>query len=79
MKARNDPEGEARALWLLGLLEWRAGNWEEADRYATDSMDLMTQLGRLMPPNEFPAAVIAAHQGRIDEARSRSQRRGRPG
>ena len=73
VRARNDPEGEASALWLLGFLEWRAGNWEEADRYAADSMDLMTQLGRLMPPHEFPAAVIAAHQGRVDDARARAQ------
>jgi DNA-binding CsgD family transcriptional regulator len=73
VKARNDPAAEAAALFFLGHLEWRAGNWEEANRYAIDSIDLMTQLGRLMPPDEFPAAVIAAHQGRIDEARSRSQ------
>ena len=73
-KARNDPAAESAALFFLGHLEWRAGNWEEAERYAADSMDLRTQLGRLMPPNEFPPAVIAAHQGRIGEARSRSQR-----
>ena len=35
-RARNDPAGEADALWYLGFLEWRAGNWEEADRYAAD-------------------------------------------
>jgi DNA-binding CsgD family transcriptional regulator len=72
-KARNDPAAESGALFFLGHLEWRAGNWEEAERYAADSMDLQTQLGRLMPPNEFPPAGIAAHKGRIDEARSRSQ------
>ncbi len=59
----------------LGLLEWRAGNWELADRYIADSLDLYTQLGILkcMPPDEFPAAVIAAHSGRIDDARARAQ------
>ena len=49
LNARNDAEGDARALWHLGLLEWRAGNWDEADRYAADSLELGTQLGRLTP------------------------------
>jgi DNA-binding CsgD family transcriptional regulator len=72
VRARNDPAGEADALWYLSLIEWRAGNWEEADRYAAESLDLLTQLGTLTPPGEFPAAVIAAHRGRIDDARARS-------
>ncbi len=71
---RNDPAGEAEALWYLSLLEARAANWEAAGRYADDSLNLWTQLGRVIPPHEFPAAVIAAHRGRIDEARARSQR-----
>ncbi len=74
VKARNDPAAEADALFILAHLEWRAGNWEEANRYEFDSSDLLTQLGRWMPPHEVFAAVIAAHQGRIGEARSRSQR-----
>jgi DNA-binding CsgD family transcriptional regulator len=74
VKARNDPAGEADALWYLSLLESRAGNWDEADRYTTDSLDLWTQLDRVIPPTEFPAAIIAAHRGRIDDARARSQR-----
>ena len=75
MKARNDPEREADALWPLGILEWRAGNWELADRYIADSVDLYRQLGILnvQPSDEFPAAVIAAHSGRIDDARARAQ------
>jgi DNA-binding CsgD family transcriptional regulator len=36
-------------------------------------LDLRTQLGRVIPPHEFPAAVIAAHRGRIGDARARSQ------
>jgi DNA-binding CsgD family transcriptional regulator len=74
VKARNDAAGEAEALWYLSLLESRAANWEEADRYTTDSLDLWTQLGRVFPPYEFPAAIIAAHRGRIGDARARSQR-----
>jgi DNA-binding CsgD family transcriptional regulator len=72
-KARNDPAGEAAVLHPLSLLESRAGNWEEADRHATDLIELQTQLGRLMPNNEFPAAIVAAHRGRIAEARARAE------
>jgi hypothetical protein len=67
---RNDPAEEAGALWYLSLVEWRAGNWEEADRHAAESLNLTTQIGRLKPPDEFPSAIIAAHRGRIDEARA---------
>jgi DNA-binding CsgD family transcriptional regulator len=70
---RHDARNEASALWNLGFLDWRAGNWEQADRYASGSLELLTQLGRVMPPDEFPAAVIAAHRGRIDDARTRAQ------
>jgi DNA-binding CsgD family transcriptional regulator len=72
-RARNDPAGEADVLHPLSLLESRSGNWEEADRHATDLIELKTQLGRLMPQNEFPAAIVAAHRGRIAEAQARSE------
>lgn len=71
---RNDAEGEAAALWNLGMLEARVANWELAGRYAADSLDIMTQLGRVIPPHEFPVAIADAHLGRLDEARARSQR-----
>ena len=67
--ARGDPRYEGEALWFLSFLEWRAGNWGDAERYATMSLDLQAQLGDTFPPSKLPAAVIAAHQGRIDEAR----------
>jgi DNA-binding CsgD family transcriptional regulator len=69
-KARNDPGAESDALWLMGLLAWRAGDWEEAERHIAEMIVLATQLGDLTPPGEFPAAVIAAHQGRIGHARA---------
>jgi DNA-binding CsgD family transcriptional regulator len=72
--ARNDATGEADALWYLSLLEARAANWEQAEQYSTASLDLWTQLGRVIPPYEFPAAIVAAHRGQVDEARARSQR-----
>ncbi len=71
--ARNDPAREAGALWSLGFLEWRAGNWQEAERYAADSLGLQAQLDFHWPPGQLPAAVIAAHQGRIDDARARAK------
>ncbi len=69
-KARNDPVVESDALWIMGLLAWRAGDWEDAERYIAEMIVLSTQLGDLTPPAEFPAAVIAAHQGRIGDARA---------
>jgi DNA-binding CsgD family transcriptional regulator len=73
LRARNDSGGESEALWFLAFLEWRAGNWLEADRQAAHSMEIAAQLGRLTPTGELPAAVIAAHRGRIDEARTRAE------
>ena len=69
-RARNDARNETYALWNLGFLEWRAGNWDEAEQYAAGSLELLTQLGYVMPPDEFPAAIIAAHRGRIEDARA---------
>ncbi len=75
LNARDDPE-QAQALWLLSILEWRAGNWELAARHAADSLTLREHFGRggLQPVMELPAAMIAAHQGRIGDARDRSER-----
>jgi DNA-binding CsgD family transcriptional regulator len=73
-RARNDAAREAEALWFLSLIECRAGNWEVADRLTTHSLDLWMQLGRMIPPYEFPAAIIASHRGQIGDARTRSQR-----
>jgi DNA-binding CsgD family transcriptional regulator len=73
LATRNEPESDASVLWKWALLEWRAGNWAEADRCAARTLDLLTQLGRVMPPDEFPAAIVAAHRGRVDEARARAK------
>jgi DNA-binding CsgD family transcriptional regulator len=77
--ARNNPAAETDALWSLSFLEWRAGNWEDADAYAADSLDLQTQLGlewalpgRDWTAGQLPAVVIAAHRGRTDEACTRA-------
>lgn len=72
-RTRNDAEAESGALWHLGFLEWRAGNWADAYRHAVGSVDLQNQLGIVSPPGQLPPAVIAAHQGRTDDARARAQ------
>jgi DNA-binding CsgD family transcriptional regulator len=75
LSARDDPE-ETNVLWLLSILEWRAGNWELGARHVADSLALRAQFGREggQPIAELPAALIAAHQGRIEHARNRSER-----
>jgi DNA-binding CsgD family transcriptional regulator len=73
--ARGDPD-EGEELWLLSILEWRAGNWEQSGHYAADLLALRTQFGREADQAiaELPAALIAAHQGRTKDARDRSKR-----
>jgi len=73
-RTRGDPWGEADALFDLSVVEWRAGNWDTADRHAADSLDIWTQLGALVTPLELPAVAIAAHRGRLDDARAKSER-----
>ena len=75
LNVQDDPQ-EEWALWLQAMLEWRAGNWDLGARHAADSLALRAQFGRegSQPIAELPAAMIAAHQGRIDEARERSER-----
>jgi DNA-binding CsgD family transcriptional regulator len=72
--AWHEPYAEGDALWYLSLLEWRAGNWEESDRLAARSLELDAQLGPVLPTNEYPTAIIAAHRGRVDEARAVAER-----
>ncbi len=70
---RDDPDGEATVTWYLALLEWRAGNWPAARRFADHTYQLRTLLGQVMPTDHFAGALVAAHQGRVDEARAIAQ------
>jgi DNA-binding CsgD family transcriptional regulator len=72
--SRNEPHVLADAHWYLSVIEWRAGNWEAADRHAATSLELAAQLGPVLPPHEYPTAIIAAHRGRIGEACAISER-----
>jgi DNA-binding CsgD family transcriptional regulator len=75
LRVEENPDEES-ALWLLSLLEWRAGNWELAARHAADLLELRAQFGREgdQPVSAWPAALIAAHRGQIEDARDRSER-----
>ena len=72
-RTRNSARGEGGTLWNLGLLEWRAGNWDEAERYAAEALELATQLG-FESTDDFPTTLIAAHRGRVAEARASARR-----
>jgi len=73
VKTRDDPE-RASPLWYLSILEWRAGNWETAARYAAESLALREQVGHDSPPARWPNAIIAAHRGEVDAARAHAGR-----
>jgi len=75
LHAREDPQ-ESSVMWLLSILEWRAGNWQLSAGHAAGSLAIRAEFGREggQPVSELPAALIAAHQGRIEDARERSER-----
>jgi DNA-binding CsgD family transcriptional regulator len=69
--ARNDPDLDVR--WFLSYIEWRAGNWDKAERYAAEFLELLSQYGRVRVQDELPSVIVAAHRGQIVEARARAQ------
>jgi DNA-binding CsgD family transcriptional regulator len=75
-KAIGDRQGleERFVLWWLSLVEWRAGNWDLAARYTADMLALAAQAGyeAEQPIFDLADAAIAAHQGRVEEARARA-------
>jgi DNA-binding CsgD family transcriptional regulator len=62
-----DPAAEAWDLRNLGIVEWRAGKWDEAERHAVESAALRAQVG-VNRREKIPSAALAAHLGRVDEA-----------
>ena len=69
LEARHDVPGQANALWYLALTEWRAGDWVEADRCATASLELAAQLGPVSANQAFAPTIVDAHLGRVDRVR----------
>jgi DNA-binding CsgD family transcriptional regulator len=59
-------------LGYLAELECRAGNWERAERYAAEGYDIDVEAGRSSSKGHqlFPRALVAALQGRTDDARA---------
>ena len=71
--ARGEIPGQAHAQWYLALTAWRAGEWSEADCHATDALELTQQIGIEGANEAFPAAILDAHLGRVEQARARAQ------
>jgi DNA-binding CsgD family transcriptional regulator len=63
------------ALAYLAELECRAGNWDLADRYGSEALEIDVESGRTSGRGHmlFPKALTAAHRGRVDEARSAAE------
>ena len=59
-------------LGYLAELECRAGRWDLAERYAREAFDIDVESGRSSSKGHqlFPKALVAALQGRVEEARS---------
>jgi len=66
----------AAALMHLAELEWRAGNWVVAMRYAEDGYECAEQLGREQEMSAllYARALLDAHFGRVEEAREEAER-----
>jgi DNA-binding CsgD family transcriptional regulator len=64
----------AEALFKLAWLEFFAQRWELAADYAERAYELMTQYGLEVPWLHVPIAMIAAHRGRLELARTHSER-----
>jgi DNA-binding CsgD family transcriptional regulator len=70
-RRRDETPQEAYVLWILAMVEWRAGNWDAAEGYLRERVQLMSQLGEAPNPTaDIPDAILAAHRGRVDEARA---------
>jgi len=63
-------------LGYLAELECRAGRWGLAERYAREAIDIDIESGRSssMGHQLFPRALVAALQGRVEDARSDAER-----
>jgi DNA-binding CsgD family transcriptional regulator len=59
-------------LCYLAEVECRAGNWEVAARHAQEAYEIDVEAGRVLGQGHmlFPRALVAAHKGDVDRARS---------
>jgi DNA-binding CsgD family transcriptional regulator len=72
-RERDEPRS-ARSLWGLAWVEFWAGRWELAAAHASRAYDVSIQYGLEVPQDHLPIAVIAVHRGRLELARTHSQR-----
>jgi DNA-binding CsgD family transcriptional regulator len=76
--AGRDDVKEAVILWLLALVELRAGNWELAREHAEHTRELSQMLAEGDPETdpeiEIPLALVSAYQSEDAEARRISER-----
>src|SRR5438093_13584279 len=58
---------ECDGLWYLSQIEFRAGNWNRAEQYAVELVDLVDLLGLERSAADFtvPLAPIRAHRGDV--------------
>jgi DNA-binding CsgD family transcriptional regulator len=71
--AERDERASAQILWYLSLVELRAGRFRVAAEHAERSRELSVQYGHgesEEPQNLFPVALVAAHRGELESARS---------
>ena len=61
-------------LWLLAVVELRAGRWDLAREYAQERIELAEMLGEEDPNASIPLALVAAYQGEESEARALAER-----
>ena len=70
--ARGDERSRVLALWLLGMLEWLAGRWQQALVHgaAADELAEQTQTGLERAWVGRMKALVEADLGLVDEARA---------
>src|SRR5262249_11152498 len=64
----------AEALWYLAWVELRAGRWSLAAECADRAQEIFHQYGIELPQDSLPIALIAAHRGELERARSAGRR-----
>jgi predicted ATPase/DNA-binding SARP family transcriptional activator len=67
----HEPQHRAGALRAVGLLTWRQGDWDTAERYATEGLSLAREIGDL--ENEISSLSVLASivQSRDERGRAR--------
>ena len=69
-----DERVAAGALWLLALVEWRAGRWPLAEEYAERAHELGLQYAVQVPQDFFPLGLVVTHRGDLPRARALARR-----